>query len=346
MAERRGFSPRFLDEDEPIAEGPAGAAPALRVKPGAQTAHLEGPAARLPRWTSGREGWVFRAESPEQLCGYHSQLVRSALVPGDALHYLLYSPLFESTDGPFRVGATPGSHSLGLTSSRLVVSQDPHAATPRSVATIELEEVSCLELGSALLFGWLVVRHAESGHPRRHTVPFNSRGMDHFRAVVRAYRRLGQQGSADSEAGLGWSDVWKDTPAYLRSEVEPLIDGSERPLAVVRSPERWEREKGWRRASTCGSPAGLLVATTRGALWAASEPRRRPEDLAFGVNVTVVRPDRLSGASIATRVGLGALRLRAGEGAGSHELEVLFDTGDPSGAEKILRLVRAWRGRA
>jgi hypothetical protein len=347
MAERRGSSPRVVGEHGGGGSARSRAFAAREPDSLTGTLELEAPG-RGPRWTSGREGWVFRAESPDELSGFHPPLVRSALGAEETLHYLLYSPLFEGTDGPFRVGGTAGSHSVGLTSGRLVVSHDPHAeGRPRSVTTIDLDEVSCLELGSALLFGWLVVRGGGPRGPSRHTVTFNARGMDPFRALVRAYRRLGPERGAGSEAASAGEDVWEGVPAWLRSEIEPLLEPGERPLAVVRSPERWtSQRRRWRTRPACASATGLLIATPRGLLRAASELRRRPGDLAFGVNVTVVRADRLSQAAIEARDGLGALRLAAGEGPGSHELEVLFDAGDAPGAERILRLVRAWGGRA
>jgi hypothetical protein len=325
---------------------PSVASPAREPGPRRGALELEVPRC-VPRWTSGRECSVFRAGSPDELCGFHPALVRSALPPDETLHYLLYSPLVEGTEGPFHVGGTAGSHSVGLTSRRLVVSHDPHAeGRPRSVTTIDLDSVSCLELGSALLFGWLVVRRGGRRGPSRHTVTFNARGMDPFRALVRTYWGLALERGAGSEAALAGEDVWDGVPAFLRSEVEPLLEPRERPLAVLRSPERWTSEKGqWRTGPACVSATGLLIATPSGILRAASEPPRRPGDLAFGVNVTIVRAGRLAEATIEARDDLGALRLVAGEGRGSHEVEVLFDAGDAGEAEEIRRVVRAWRGR-
>ena len=331
MAERRGDRPRSVE--------PRGA-----PLPG-RTTYLHSPEP-VPRWTSGRECWVFRADSPDELCGYHPQLVRSALPPGEAFEYLLYSPLFEGGDGPFRAGGGPGSHAVGITPHRFVVSRDPHAGgTPRSVTTLDRDDVWCVQIGCALLLGWLVIRVGGEQGAQGYTIPFSSRGMSHFRALARAYRARGPERSAAGGPRVGWDEAWAGTPPYLRSELEPLTGEGERPLALLRSPERWTAQRGfWRRRSLCTSAPGLLVVTSRGALWAASEPRMRPEGLAFGVKVTVVRPERLAGATIGVRDGLGVLRLRAGEGAHSHELEVLFDGNDVGQAEEIVRLVREWRG--
>ena len=333
MAQRRGFS---STSGEPPEEGPAGA----------HTFKLEDPA-YVPRWTSGRECWVFHAERPEQLCGYHPHLIGSALVPGEPLQYLLYSPVFDAKDGPFHAGGTPGSHAVAITPRQLLVSRDPHADTPpRSVLRIDLGAVWCLEIGRALALGWFVVRFPGPQGAGSCPVLFGGQGMDHFRAVVRVYRRLGPVERVAAEAGLDWPEVWDGVPAYLRAELEPLIEEGERPLTVLRSPERWTTEKRlWRSRPLCASAAGLLVATSRGLLWAASEPRLRPGGLSFGVNLTVVRTGRVQDAVIGTRGTVGVLRLQAGDGLHPHDLEVPFAAEDVRSAEEIVRLTRAWRGQ-
>ena len=331
MAQRRGFS---SDSGEPPTEGPA-----------AQSFAPNDPAS-IPRWTSGRECWVFRAQDPGQLCGYHPQLIASALAPGERLDYLLYSPIFDAKVGPFAVGGAPGSHAVAITAGRFLVSRDPHTGEqPRSVLRIDLGAVSCLEIGCALTLGWFVVRFEGPEGERSCPVLFSSHGMDHFRAVVRAYRGRDVAERSGGVPAPNWPEVWKGVPAYLRTELEPLLEKDERPLTVLRSPERWTTEKHlWRTRSICASSAGLLIATARGLLWAASEPRLRPEGLSFGVNVTVVRPGRVRGAAIQTRGGIGLLRVRAGEGTDPHELEVPFEAKDVYAAEDIVHLARAWRG--
>jgi len=315
MAERRGFSPSAGE-----------------------------PQASAPLFTSGRECWVFRAHTPDELCGYHPRLIGSALAPGERLHYLLYSPVFDAKDGPFRVGGAPGSHAVGITANAFLVSRDPHAEEPRqSITRIALDAVSSVEIGCALALGWVVVRFAGPRGPASCPVLFGGQGMEHFRAVVRAYRRLGRDERALSEARLDWPKVWHNVPTYIRTELEPLVEETERPLAMLRTPERWTAEKRWwGRRPVCASASGLLVATSRGLLWAASEPRPRPEGLSFGVNVTVVRPDRVRGAAIASRESMGVLRLRAGGKEASYDLEVPFDGEDVALAQEIVHLASAW----
>ncbi len=316
MAERRGFTP---NADEPQADA--------------------------PRWTSGRESWVFRAATPDDLCGHHPRLIASVLDPNEPLDYLLYSPVFDASDGPFRVGGGPGSHAVGITASAFLVSRDPHAEEPRrSISRIALDTISCIEIGCALSLGWFVIRFAGPHGPASCPVLFRGQGMEHFRALVRTYRRRVGEKSDLSEARLDWPRVWENVPIYIRSELEPLVEETERPLSVLRTPELWTAEKRWwGRRPVCASAPGLLVATSRGLLWAASEPRTTPAGLSFGVNVTVVRPERVRGAAIGSRESLGLLRLRVGGGEAFDGLDVAFDGADLASAEEIVHRARAWR---
>ncbi len=167
------------------------------------------PQADVPRWTSGRECWVFRAQTPDELCGYHPRLIGSALHPGEQLHYLLYSPVFDAKDGPFRRGGAPGSHAVGITASALLVSRDPHAEAPRqSITRIALDAVF-VEIGCALALGWFVVRFAGPRGPTSCPDLFGGQGMKHFRAgrprlpLGRPRRARREQGAARLAHRLG-----------------------------------------------------------------------------------------------------------------------------------------------
>ena len=200
-------------------------------------------------------------------------------------------------------------------------------------------------MGCALALGWFVVRLQGPDGACSRAVTFGGQGIGHFREVVRAYRRLGLEAHARRAEPLTWPAVWEGVPAYVRTELEPLVDAEEEPLASLRSPERWTSERRfWGTRSVCASAVGLLVATPRGLLWAASEPRLRPEGLTFGVNVTVVRPDRVVDAAIGTRGSVGVLRLSSGGPPNPHEMKVPFDPEDIDSAKRIVDIVAGWRG--
>jgi hypothetical protein len=301
-----------------------------------------------PRWTSGRECWVFRAESPDELCGHHPQLISSALAPGEPLDDLIYSPIFAAREGPFRVGGEPGSHAVALTPGRLLVSRDPHSeGGTRSVQSIDLGTILAIEIGSALTLGWFVVRFSTPEGAASRPVLFNAQGMPFFRSIVRAYLQPAAAEWAAAAPALDWPGVWQDTPPYLTRELAPLTRETDPPLAVLRTPERWVSEqRRWRRRAVCASAPGLLVATSLGLLWAASEPRMEPDGLSFGVNVTAVRAGRVAGAAISTReTRVPLLRARAGDLRTAVELEVPFDRDDMGSAEEVVRQVAAWGSR-
>ena len=245
------------------------------------------------------------------------------------------------------MGGARGSHAVGITPRRLLVSRDPHGGVTRqSVIRVDLAAISTIEIGCALALGWFVVRFPQPQGPGSCSVLFNGQGMPHFQAVVRAYRGLGHAEPVGEDAGPVWSRVWEGVPVFLRTELAPLVDESDPPLAVLHTRERWKSEKRWwRTRPVCTSAASVLIATSRGLLWAASEPRARPDLSSFGVNVTVVRPDRVLDAAIGARGSLPVLRLRAGDRLHPCEMEVPFDGEDVASAEDIVRLTRTWRGQ-
>jgi hypothetical protein len=144
------------------------------------------------RFFSGRESWVFRAHAVSELCGHHAEVMARALQEAEPLEYLLYSPLREVTLGPFALRGPSGSHALAVARDRLIISRDPHApSSPPIVCQIPFSRLLCTEIGEALTLGWLVVRFAAAGGLASETVFFQSSGIEHFRAAVRAIRGAG-----------------------------------------------------------------------------------------------------------------------------------------------------------
>jgi hypothetical protein len=215
------------------------------------------------------------------------------------------------------------------------------------VPSIDLGSVDSIEIGGALVLAWFVVRFSGPAGPAACPIVFSAHGLDHFRVVVRASLDGGPSVRAPAPPALDWPGVLRETPAFLRSELEPVTRGAEPPLAVLRTPERWARA-GRRREAVRLSAGGLLAVTPRGLLWAASEARTRPDGLSFGVNITAVRSDRVAGASVSSRAVQGTvlpvLRVHAGDNPAGTEVEVPFDEGDLASAESIARLVSSWRG--
>lgn len=254
-----------------------------------------------PRFTSGREPWVFRALSPENLCGYHPELISEALGEDEPVHYMIYSPLFEAAGGRFGARGPCGSHAVVVTSDRLLISRDPHhAGVPRSLRAIPFELVRWIELGQALALGWLVVWFVADSRLQSETVFFASSGIHHFQAAVRVFRRRGPE-PASPVPYPDWEDAFPGTPPFLRHGLEPLALEGERPVMAFQSRERWAAERKSRR-SRCVCPAGVCVLSERALLWLESERPSRPGELVFGVNATIFDRHDIGKVSLETRV--------------------------------------------
>lgn len=102
--------------------------------------------------SSGREPWVYEAETPQDLLGVHAELIASSLLPAEGLRYLLYSPIWDGDWAPFGITAQPASHALAITDTRFLLSRNLHRedAEPE-VISIPFERVLWAEYGNAIL---------------------------------------------------------------------------------------------------------------------------------------------------------------------------------------------------
>ena len=236
-----------------------------------------------PRFFSGRECWVYRASAPAELCGHHPDLIEQALGETEP-EYLVYSPLRETNRGPFGLEGPSGSHALALTATSLIISRDPHRADePRTVVEIPLTSVLILALGEALTLGWLIVRFEHDRQPASEIVFFQSSGIDHFRELVRRWIRRLSPVSLHRLPIENWRCALGDSPAYLTSQVGPLLDDAGDAL-VVNASEAWSVG----RTRSCLAPSTLIAVTDRTVMIAESERPCRQDVLVFGVNVTCV----------------------------------------------------------
>src|SRR5712692_5028150 len=83
-------------------------------------------------------------------------------------------------------------------------------ATDRSSnKCIPFANILDIKVGEALTLGWLVVRFVTQERVAEETIFFQSSGIDHFRAAVRAWRR----------------NAGRTTPAPSAQEWEPVVSG-------------------------------------------------------------------------------------------------------------------------
>jgi hypothetical protein len=301
-------------------------------------------ARKRERWpSSGLEPWVFQARTPDELCGRHAELMGAALAADEALHYLLYSPVFDAECGLFGIHGTPASHGVAITQDRFVITRDPHGtdAGP-TVESIPFPHVLSVDLGGALVLGWLAIHFvpAEPEDVRSVVVLFGSSGLHHFEALVRHYRWLTAHAATDDRPSIPWSDIWRTAPPYLRAATEPLLLQEEHVSAVLHWGESWRSAKQrWKTAPICATTPGLLCLSRVGLLWVASEPRLRPDVLSFGVNATAIPWDAMHEVTLERGQADGAaarLRLRLGRGRRSAWAEMAMDQQGADCARQLL----------
>lgn len=236
-----------------------------------------------PRFFSGRECWVYRAHALAELSGHHPDLIGQAL-RGAEPDYLVYSPLRETNRGPFGLEGPSGSHALALTARSLIISRDPHRVDERrTVLEIPLNSVLTIALGEALTLAWLFVRFAGGRRATSEIVFFQSSGIEHFRELVRRWLRRLSAVSSHRRSAEDRHRALAHGPAYLTSQVRPLLDEADDAL-VVNASEAWSAG----RTRTCLSPSTLIAVTDRAVMIAESERPCRQHVLVFGVNVICI----------------------------------------------------------
>jgi len=242
------------------------------------------------RPSTGREPWVFRVKDPEGLPGRHAENMAASIHPGEKLHYLFYSPIWDGRCAPFGLEALPASHAVAVTGSRFIVSVDPHEEPlPISLAELPFQSLLSVEIGSALLLGWLSFRFVENDSVSKKTLLFRATGARHFVAAVRMYRSLtawpGREPS--SRPPLSWADVRARAP-HSFSAVEALLLAEERPWTCAFSPPVW-RTEGSKKTWVSTTPGSFFLVTTHGLFALVEEPGPHPDVLGYGLNLALFR---------------------------------------------------------
>lgn len=218
--------------------------------------------------SSGREAWIFRAASPDELLGSHVDLMASSLAPDDELRYLLYAPIWDAATTPFGQSAVPASHALAVTGDRLIVTADPHCAgVAPTVRSIPFDHLLGIEWGRSILTAWTVLRFASARGLDAVPILFRATaGSHHVAAALRTCRGLASGPPADPPAPeASWDGLWGRSSIDLRALLEPLLLRDERPEALLVGREIWD--EGGRRGSPhriCRVTAGIALVTNHG----------------------------------------------------------------------------------
>jgi len=250
--------------------------------------------------STGNEPHVFRADGPEGLIGVHANLIASGIQTKEKIYYLLYAPMKALEQGPFGIQAIPGSHALAVTGHRFLISTDFHTNDKQpEIESIPFSQILLVEIGSALLLGWLVIRYAKEGRLSQASLFYTSRGSHHFEAAIRQYRMLAAEKASayPSKSTVSWSSVWQSTSTTQREIIKPLIIGEEKPVAILRSKEVWNEGKK-RQERICLTTTGIFFVTTHGCLHVIEEQPVTPGMLSFGINAYCFSLDAVNSVNI------------------------------------------------
>lgn len=260
---------------------------------------------------------MYRARALDELCGHHPELMRHALGAAAAA-YLLYSPLRETNNGPFGLAGPSGSHALALTATSLVISRDSHRpGEPPRARAIPLASVLAISIGEALTLGWLLVRFVSGRQAVSEVVFFHSTGLEHFRELVRRWIRRLPPVASPRRSGWPWRRALTHSPAYLTSQLAPLLDDGDEVL-IANGVEAWGDIR-WKAA--CLSASTIIAVSDRIVTIAESERPRRRGMLVFGVDVTSVPRTAVTSATLAAdSPGITTLSLRIEAGHVAEDL--------------------------
>ena len=294
-------------------------------------------------WRSvGREPNVYEAQTPGDLLGVHAELIISALLPGEELRYLLYSPIWDGTWAPFGISAQPASHALVVTDSRFLLSRDLHRddADP-TLSSIPFDQMLWAECGNAHLLGWFSLCYVMENGPGRISVLFESTGVAFFSSALRHYRQAlpcrTTPTASCPKTGATWHDLWKCLSKPEAREVRPLVLEEETLMGWFRAGRSWRyRRRFLRTYPECKRPENLLLWTSVGVIHIIHEPVIRPEWPSYGLTVRSIPQQAIRIAEVMPD---GALRLTLGRDRSVIQIEVPFDKEYRPQAESLARSV-------
>jgi hypothetical protein len=291
------------------------------------------------RRSRGKEPYVLRMDSAQELFGVHAELIESALCPDERVLYLLYSPMFPAEKTPFGIHVRPASHGVAVTEDRFVISEDRHIeGNAPTVRSIPFDTILSVELGNAILLGWFAIRCAEDKNVSCCALSFTNTGKHHFERAIRAYRATtGRAYRRSPNTGMDWTDVWMHTPRTQVEAVKSLVIEGENPVGAIRSSELWGSQKRrWKRIPVCFTADGIVISTNVGVIYSVDEPLARPDIYSFGVNVSCIPFEAIRSVRIFEEKSLGiripSLRLHLRRAGVTAEVDIPFDGHDSQAA--------------
>jgi hypothetical protein len=310
-----------------------------------KTSDLPGKCGRTSEYRStSKDSDVFRADKPGDLLGIHADLMEKTLTHEEGLLYLLYSPICQERDGPFGLQATPSSHAVAVTKHRFIISEDQHIkGIAPTVHSIPFDQLLYVELGNALLLGWLSLELVVDDKPSCATIFFPATtGMKHFSIAITEYRRMTKPTHDLLPSKIiDWTDIWRHTPKTEVDHLKPLIVKEELPFNMLRSSEQWIlRKRRHKKIPAYLSTNGVLVSTNFGFICAREERPIRPDSVSLGVNVSSISFDVLRSARLREKRMYGRLlpflRLELARGRVAVDFDIPFDRSNSEDAEMLV----------
>lgn len=318
--------------------------------------------------SSGKEAYVLKVDEPRNLIGAHADLIQGAMGHGEKILDLIYSPMWESEkallDLPtlpgtpwerkkdwLRLLAHPASHAIAVTERRFIISEDRHLpGISPVVQSIAFDRIISVELGSALILGWLVIQFVDQDRLSSTALFFpTSSGKEHFHQAVREYRKTFKpiEGHRRVPSRL-WADVWPKSSLLQMERLRLLTREGEFLIFIIFSSEIWSaRKRFWRRVPICTRAKGIFVATEFGFLHAVDEPPRRPGMPSFGVEVLCLPPEVLRSAVPGEEPYLDktlpVLRLGAGRNSVTTYFHIPLNPGDQKSAVDLVEWLASKR---
>ncbi|MGQ9648464.1 MAG: hypothetical protein ACUVWO_18235 [Thermodesulfobacteriota bacterium] len=231
------------------------------------------------------------------------------------------------------------SPSTGSSSPKIVTGTE-FAPT---VQSIPFDQLLYVELGNALLLGWLSLELVVNDKPSCATIFFPAAsGMKHFGIAVPEYRRMTKP-THDllPPKTIDWVDIRRHTPKTEVDHLNPLIVKEELPFNMLRSSEQWILRKRRRKnIPVYLSTNGVLASTNFGFICARGERPIRPDSVSLGGNVSSISFDVLRSARLREKRMYGRLlpflRLELARGRVAVDFDIPFDRSNSEDAERLV----------
>ena len=265
---------------------------------------------RLKGWiSSGKEAWIYPAKTPDDLQGEHCDLMASRMRKEDRVRYLLYSPMWEGTKACFGIRGQQASHGVAVMEDRFLISRNEHRkGRPPAVIEIPFDRVLTVELGSALLLGWFVVRYVDGHAVVCYAVLHGARGREYFAEAVQEYRCItcGDLARRRQMATRSTAELWAIALPDLTAKLKAVLIDGECILDFVYTRELWAKaKKRWRTVPVALVAPSVLVATDRGVLLAQRESASKPDSMNFAVNVICISDGAIRAVTLDNRTAHG-----------------------------------------